>query len=169
LKQRNQLFRNEDGRRFVDVSSSAGSAFAQLRVGRGVATGDLDNDGDVDAVVFNNSGPAQVLVNDVGARRHWLGVRVIDGARRRDALHARVTLAGGDGRGQTRVVRADGSYASAGDTRVLFGLGNRTTAQAVTVGWPGGAAEEFRDLGVDRYWVIEAGKPPRALPPGAAR
>jgi hypothetical protein len=160
LKQHSQLFRNDRGRKFVDLSDSAGPPFAQLQVARGAATGDLDNDGDVDIVVFNNSGQARVLVNEAGSRRHWIGVRAIDTRYKRDAVQARVSLAGQ--RGATKTVQTDGSYAVASDPRVLFGLGSETAAQTVRVLWPGGQVEEFRNLGVDRYYVLEPGKTPRA-------
>jgi hypothetical protein len=162
LKQRSQLFHNERGRRFEDVSDSAGSPFAQLQVARGAATGDLDNDGDTDVVIFNNSGAIRVLLNEVGSRRHWLGVRAIDGRVRRDAVQARVEVVGQ--RGLARSIHTDGSYCVASDPRVLFGLGSETAAQTVRVHWPGGKAEEFRNLAVDRYWVLEPGKAPRAMP-----
>jgi hypothetical protein len=162
LRQRNQLFRNDRGRRFVDVSESAGPAFAPLNVARGLATGDVDNDGDVDLVVFNNSGPARLLVNEVGGRSHWLGVRVVDSRYRRDALHARVTLVRGKTRDVVRRVQADGSYCTAGDPRVLFGLGTEAGTQTVRVHWPGGGAEEFRGLAADRYWILEPGQAPRS-------
>ena len=160
LKQRSQLFRNDRGRRFEDVSGTAGPAFAQLQVARGAATGDLDNDGDTDIVVFNNSGAARVMLNDIGSRRHWLGVRAIDGRYGRDAVHARISLTGQ--RGSTRSVQTDGSYCVANDPRVLFGLGDAAAAQTVRVQWAGGRVEEFRNLAVDRYWSLESGKPPRA-------
>jgi hypothetical protein len=163
LKQRSQLFHNEGGRRFSDATSSAGGALGPLHVSRGAATGDLDNDGDVDLVVFNNSGPARVLVNDAGQRRRWLGVRVIDG-RGRDVLQARVEVVRAEGGVLRRRVQTDGSYCAASDPRVQFGLGADGSPQTVRVHWPGAGVEEFRGLAVDRYWVLESGKAPRAIP-----
>ena len=163
LRQRNQLFRNDRGRRFTDVTDQAGPAFAPLHVARGLASGDLDNDGDSDLVVFNNSGPLRVLRNDLGQRQHWLGVRVLDG--KRDALHARVVRIDRDGRRTGRRVQVDGSYSAASDPRVLFGLGGDSSPTTVRVEWPGGRVQEFTSLAVDRYWTLEAGKPPRSQRP----
>ena len=162
LRQRSQLFRNEGGKRFVDVTDRAGPALAPLQVARGVATGDLDNDGDVDVVMFNNNGPARVLLNEVGSRRHWLGVRVIDGRYRRDAMQTRVVLVGRGGRDLQRRIQTDGSYCTAADPRIVFGLADNGLPQTMRVHWAGGRVEEFRGLAVDRYWVIESGKAPRA-------
>ena len=163
LRQRNLLFHNQRGGRFADVTDGAGAAFAPLHVGRGLATGDLDNDGDIDVVIFDNNGPARVLLNQVGSARHWLGICALDGRYHRDALQSRVTLVRSDGRAAARRVYADGSYGTASDSRIVFGLGDNAAAQqTVRVQWPDGAAEDFRGLTADRYWVLERGKPPRA-------
>jgi hypothetical protein len=160
LRQRNQLFRNQNGR-FADVSAASGAAFTSLQVGRGVAIGDLDNDGDSDLVVFGNNGPLTVHRNDSGHRRHWLGVRVLDGRAPRDALQARVTLTTGR-RPLVRRIQVDGSYCASSDPRVIFGLGETAAPQGVRVQWDDGRTEEFSGLTVDRYWILEPGKPPRA-------
>jgi hypothetical protein len=110
-------------------------------------------------VIFNNSGPLRVLRNEIGSRQHWLGIRVID--RRRDAVQTRVDVVRRGVASLIRRVQTDGSYASAGDPRVLFGLGSDGAIQTVRVRWAGGQVEEFRDLAVDRYWVLEAGKAAR--------
>jgi hypothetical protein len=162
LKQRNQVFRNQRRGRFTDVTEQAGSALAPLGVARGVATGDLDNDGGVDVVIFNNSGPARVLLNAVTAGGHWLGIRAVDTRYRRDALQARVELVGGGGRTSIRRIQTDGSYCVSGDPRVVFGLAEDQSAQTIRVHWRRGDVEEFRGLAVDRYWILERGKPARA-------
>jgi hypothetical protein len=158
LRQRNQLFRNDRGRRFLDATDTAAAAFGPLHVGRGLATGDLDNDGDTDLLIFNNNGPARVLLNEAGTLRHWLGVRALDSGHDRDALTARIVLLRSDGKSVVRRIQADGSYATASDPRVIFGLGNDTSMQVVRVHWPDGGAEDFRGLAVDRYWTLERGK-----------
>ena len=163
LRQRNLLFHGDRGRRFVDVTAAAGDAFAPLQVGRGLLAGDLDNDGDVDLVIVNNGGPARVLRNEAGNRAHWLGIRAIDGRYRRDALHARAVLTPAKGRAVIRRVHTDGSYCSASDPRVLFGLGVDAAPATVRVEWPGGGVDEFPNLAVDRYWVLERGMRPRSL------
>jgi hypothetical protein len=159
LKQRNQLFHNEGGRRFVEVTDRAGAAFAPLRVSRGLAAGDLDNDGATDLVIFNNSGPVRVLMNEAARGRHWLGVRMLD-ERGRDAIDAVVELPRSGSR-LLRRVHVDGSYSTASDPRVTFGLATDAAAQTVQVRWPGGRVESLGPLAVDRYWVLQAGKPPR--------
>jgi enediyne biosynthesis protein E4 len=158
LKQRNQLARNDAGRRFVDITNTAGPAFDRLDVARGVAAGDLDNDGDSDLLIFNNSGPTRVLVNESGHRHHWIGVRAIE--RRRDSLQARIEIVR-RGSSLVRRVQTDGSYVSASDPRVIVGLGTDNSPQTARVRWVSGQVEEFRDLAPDRYWVLESGKPPR--------
>lgn len=157
LKQTNQLFRNRGDGRYVDISAQAGKAFAVEGVGRGAAFGDIDNDGDTDVLVSNNSGPARLLVNQVGARNNWLGLRVRDASGKRDVIGARAALVR-DGRPrQWRRVHTDGSYASASDPRILFGLGEITTPQTVRVAWPDATSEEWASVETGRYHTLKKG------------
>ena len=116
-----------------------------------------------DVVVFNNSGRTRVLLNEVGQLRHWMGVRVIDSRSKRDAVQTRIELVRANSRSLWRRVQTDGSYCSASDPRVLFGLGDATVPQTVRVHWSGRKVEEFRNLAVDRYWVLESGKVAREV------
>jgi hypothetical protein len=147
--ERNQLLHNEGGGRFRDVSAEAGAAFAREGVYRGAAFGDVDNDGDVDVLITEVDGPAQLLVNQVGARHHWLGVRLLSG--KRDALGARAVLRREHAPPLWRRARADGSYCSANDPRVLFGLGDVAASGVLDVYWPDGQREQFSGLPIDGY------------------
>jgi hypothetical protein len=161
LRQRKQLFRNLGNGRFDDVSEQAGDVFRRLDVGRGAAFGDLDNDGDTDVVVGNNNGAAQVLLNTIGARNHWMGLRLVGRVSGkgdvRDMLGARVAVIRNGAPTRWRRARADGSFASANDSRVLVGLGRTTERPRVRVTWPGGAVEEWPDVPIDRYTTLVEG------------
>jgi hypothetical protein len=147
------LLRNRGDGRFDDVTGQAGTAFAAPGVGRGAAFGDIDNDGDVDVLVANNNGRVRLLVNELGSRRHWIGLRLVtrDG---RDAVGARLAVAGLDGVSRWRRVRSDGSYASANDPRVLVGLGDHQGPVRVRIEWPGGRAEERVVDAIDRWMTL---------------
>jgi hypothetical protein len=146
LHQTKQLFRNLGQGRFEDVSAKAGAVFRLSEVGRGAAFGDIDNDGDTDVVVNNNNGPARLLINDVGNRKHWIGLRVAPGARVEIMRKNSVTL--------WRRSRVDGSYASANDPRVLVGLGDSTGTPTVRVHWADGRTTELTSVAIDRYITV---------------
>jgi hypothetical protein len=174
LHQRKLLFRNLHDGRFEDVTSLAGPAFQLSEVGRGAAFGDVDHDGDIDVVVNNNNGRARLLINNIGNRSHWIGLRLVGGPQRaalpgaaphgvarpfqgRDMLGARVAIVLDNGTTLWRRARSDGSYASANDPRVLVGLGQSTHVAKVRVVWPGGTTEEWTNVPVDRYTTLAEG------------
>jgi hypothetical protein len=155
LQQKNQLFHNLGNGRFEDVTASAGKAFQVLAVGRGLAAGDLDNDGATDLVISNNNGPLRVILNKVGAAKPWLGLRLVTG--KRDAYGARVEIKRPGVPTLWRRVRADGSYLSANDPRILVGLGDVTTIESLTVHWPDGVQESFSIPPLRQYTTLAEG------------
>jgi hypothetical protein len=161
MHQRKLLFRNLRNGRFEDVTQHAGAAFLQPQVGRGAAFGDIDNDGDEDVVVSNDTGPAQLLINTVnergGPRHHWLGLRLTGTAAHRDMPGARVEIIRDGQPSLWRRVRADGSYASANDPRVLVGLGESADMPRVRVRWPDGRTEEWKAVDIDRWQTLVDG------------
>lgn len=156
LRQRNQLYRSEGGGRFVEVLPElAGPVFEREQVSRGAIAVDLDNDGDHELVVLNADGPAEVLVNQVGAASAWIGFRVVSKLGR-DATGAVVTVGRGGAPALVRRVATDGSFASARDPRVLFGLG-AAAAESVEVLWPDGQRERWTGLDSGRYHQLQQG------------
>jgi hypothetical protein len=155
LHQRKLLLKNLGNGRFEDVTDRAGMVFRMSEVGRGASFGDIDNDGDIDVVVANNNGPTRLLVNNIGNRAHWIGLRLV-GEGDRDMLGTRVEIVRKAG-SLWRRVRSDGSYASANDPRVLAGLGDSAEPARVRVRWPDGRVEERSDLPIDRYSTVKEG------------
>jgi enediyne biosynthesis protein E4 len=159
--QRNLLLRNTGGR-FVDMKDAAGPGFSGELVSRTLAAGDIDNDGDVDLLITNNGGTANLLVNDASSarstgRNNALVVRVIGSKSNRSALGTRLTLTVGPRR-QQREVQSGSSYLGQNDLRAHFGLGEAASADRLEITWPGGAQQHFEDIAANQILTIEEGR-----------
>ncbi len=150
------LLRNDKGR-FAVVSKTGGSYFTAPHNARGAAFGDLDNDGKTDVVISHLNEPVAVLRNVAPTGdRHWLGVELV-GKANRDIVGARVVFEG-KAATQTRFVKGGAGFACTHDKRLLFGLGDDTTADAVTVHWLNGLTVKYAGLAPDAYWKITEGE-----------
>ncbi len=157
FRMRNQLFRNTGAGRFEDKSPVAGPAFARADVGRGAAFGDIDNDGDIDIVVTNNGGAVSLLINRAAPASHWLSLQLSQTGGNRFAFGAMVGVERAGRPTLWRRVRTDGSYLSASDPRVHFGLGSSSSVDAVVVRWPDGEAERWPRVETDRILPLRRG------------
>jgi hypothetical protein len=156
------LFHNEGSQatvacRFRDVTGEAGSGLQGKIVGRGLAVGDYDGDGDPDLLVTANNGPARLLRNEGGSHGHWLALRLIGEQSPRDGNGSRVRLRAG-GAQQTGWVRSGSSYCSASEGLCRFGLGSAAKVEEVEVRWSSGRVEKLADIGVDRVVTVREGR-----------
>ena len=150
--QRDQLFHNNGDGTFADVSTNS-PGLATAWVGRGSATADYDNDGDLDLFVSNNNQRGLLLRNDGGNRHHWLTVRTIGTHSNRDGIGARIRVVSGDLH-QVEEVRSGSSYLSQNALRVHFGLGTRTRIDRLEIRWPSGVEQVLENVAVDQFLTI---------------
>ena len=151
------LFLNQGNAAFRDVAGQAGSGFAQARVGRGLAAGDFDRDGDVDLLMTTNNGPAVLFRNDQKTGNRSLRFRLTGTTSNRDAIGATVRIFH-DGTSQSRMVRSGSSYLSQSELPVTFGVGKRDRVDRVVLTWPNGRTEEFKDVAAGKAYDCIEGK-----------
>jgi hypothetical protein len=152
-----QLFVNQGNARFRDVSAAAGRGFAQARVGRGLAFGDFDRDGDVDILMTTNNGPAVLLRNDQSSGNRSIRFRLRGTTSNRDAIGSSVRIVH-DGITQSRMVRSGSSYLSQSELPVTFGVGRRDRIDRAVVTWPNGRTEDVKGLVTGRSYDWIEGK-----------
>ena len=151
-----QLFLNNGKGSFRDVAAEVGGGFGEPKVGRGLACGDFDRDGDLDLLMTTNNGPAFLYRNDQLAGNHSIRFRLVGTKSNRDAIGALVKIFHG-GSGQSRLVKGGSSYLSQSELPLTFGLGKRDKIDRAVIQWPNGSTEEYKDLAAGRaYECVES-------------
>ena len=147
------LLHNDQGKKFVDVSAASGDVFHQDLAARGLAIGDINNDGKVDAIFTSNDGPAWVLLNETDSPNHWITLNLVGAKSNRDAIGAqvRVTTAAGD---QFATVTTSSSYQSSSDKRLHFGLAAANAIREIEIRWPSGIRQVLGEQKADRIITI---------------
>ena len=162
-----QLHLNQKDGTFCDASDQAGPALMENRVSRGLAVGDLFNDGNMDVVVEDVEGAPMVLRNRGIPGRHWISLELAGATSNRLAIGARIKIVAG-GVTQTDEIHSGGSYLSQNDLRVHFGLGSASKVDVVEIHWPSGATETLKNLAADSFYSVLEGKgivPPEQIRP----
>ncbi len=147
------LLENQGAGKFVAASERLGPWSRQKALGRGLALGDLDDDGDQDVVVLENDGPLRVLENVLETKNHWIGFKLVGTRSPRDAIGARVLLTCGDKK-QVQQVIGSSSYFSWQDLRLYFGVGARTGPATAEIRWPSGKVQTVEKLALDAYHTV---------------
>jgi enediyne biosynthesis protein E4 len=158
------LYRNNGNGTFTDISSIAGPGISAPAPARGLAVGDLWNDGRLSAVIVNRNGPPSLLVNRVAYPNHWIEIKTVGTRSNRSGIGARLTLKTAS-RTQIDEVRSGSSYISNNDMRVHFGLGATSKMEYLEVHWPSGLVERFRDPPLDSIVTVKEGSGETVKPP----
>ena len=153
FRDRAVLYHNTGKGTFEDISANAGEAIASRHSARGLAVGDIDNDGTLEVLVNNQNEPPSLWKQAGRAAGHWLLIKLAGSRSNRSAIGARVMVSAA-GHMQTDELRSGGSYLSQNDMRLHFGLGSATRADSITVRWPSGEKSVLRDVGADRVVTI---------------
>ena len=151
----NSIFRNLGEGKFAEVSRTAGPDFQAEGAHRGVAFGDLDNDGRLDAVVSVLGGPVKLLHNVTDTTAHWILLKLVGTKSNRMGIGAQIHITTEDGRSQWNEVTTAVGYTSASDSRVHFGLGNNQRIKDMEIRWPSGVNQMLHDVAVDRIFTVE--------------
>jgi hypothetical protein len=163
------LYHNNGNGTFTDISAGAGPGITAVSSARGLAVGDLWNDGRISAVICNMNAPPMLLVNDVRNGNHWIAFRTIGSKSNRDGIGAKISVKAG-ARTLVDEVRSGSSYISNNDMRVHFGLGSAKKIERVQVRWPSGLVERFENLPVDAIHTLKEGSgAPVSAPPVPAK
>jgi hypothetical protein len=150
------LYHNNGNGTFTDVSDFAGPAINAVSSSRGLAVGDLWNDGRISAVISNMSAPPSLLENQLRSKNHWIAIRTVGTKSNRDGIGARITVKVGK-RLLVDEVRSGSSFISNNDIRVHFGLGPATKVDSIQIRWPSGLTEIFAGVAVDKIQTLKEG------------